>query len=99
MSPNVLIMQIELLLIREKFEDSFKLAKFVTSMYPNIPCGWINLSKIYLKLKNFKNCLNALNNVFILNKNDNKIKIKIKSNEKKINILNDAKKEIITFNE
>ncbi len=63
---NLLNIEVDLLIILKKIDDACEIAKFVTSMHPDKPEVWISLSEVYLKRKNYENCLKALNNIYYL---------------------------------
>lgn len=65
-SPSLLNLEVELLTYLKKYEDALEIGKFISSLNPESPENWLSLSEVYLKKKQYENCLRALNNVYFL---------------------------------
>jgi hypothetical protein len=65
-NSNLLCLQADLLCCHNKLEDALEIAKFVSSLNPEVPDNWLCLSNVYLKKKLYENCLRALNNIYFL---------------------------------
>lgn len=72
--------EVDLLLSTNKLDDALQIAKFNTSINPDISHNWITLSKVYLKLNKYDTCLRALNNVNFLNQHKHELINKTQSN-------------------
>lgn len=65
-NPVLLSLEIDILTYLKQYEDSLKIAKFVTSVNPEHAENWLALAELYLRLKKYENCLRALNNIYFL---------------------------------
>jgi tetratricopeptide (TPR) repeat protein len=65
-NSNLLCLQADLLCCHNKFDDAMEIAKFVSSLNPEVAENWICLANVYLKKKLYENCLRALNNIYFL---------------------------------
>ena len=65
-NPILLSLEVDILTHLKKYEDSLKIAKFVTSINPENAENWLSLADLYLKQKKYENCLRALNNIYFL---------------------------------
>lgn len=73
-------MQIETLILYEKIDDAYEIAKFASVLYPECRRIWNNLGLIYFKKKEYEKCIRSLNNIeidkklynsyFIINENE-----------------------------
>ena len=83
-NPTLLNLEVGLLVNLKKIEDAYEIAKFLSSMNPDNPKVWISLSEVYLKRKNYDNCLRALNNIYYLRDSQGYF---IKPNKNQVEIL------------
>jgi len=65
-------LQIDLLIKLENYQDAIEIAKFITGNNPEVADYWISLAYIYLRKKDYQNCLIVLNNVYLLQDYTNK---------------------------
>lgn len=65
-SSNLLYLEVDLLTLLKKYEDAMEIGKFISSLSPESPENWLCLSNVYLKKKQYENCLRALNNIYFL---------------------------------
>ena len=65
-NPSLLSLEIDILTHLKKYDDSLKIAKFVTSISPENAENWLSLAELYLKQKKYENCLRSLNNIYFL---------------------------------
>ncbi len=65
-------MQIDLLIKLENYQDAIDIAKFITGINPECADYWISLANIYLRKKDYTNCLMVLNNIYLLQDYTNK---------------------------
>ena len=65
-------MQIDLLVKLENYQDAIEIAKFITGINPECADYWISLANIYLRKKDYTNCLMVLNNIYLLQDYANK---------------------------
>ena len=68
-NPKLLWLEIEILTKLKEYDDSLKIAKYVTSMTPKNINAWLSLAELYLKMNQHENFLKALNNIFVVDNN------------------------------
>ena len=71
-NSDILNLQIDLLVKLENYQDASEIAKFITGINPECADYWISLANIYLRKKDYTNCLMVLNNIYLLQDYANK---------------------------
>lgn len=65
-TSNILSLEVNILYTLKKYDEALEIGKINCSLNPENPENWLTLSEVYLRKKQYENCLKALNNIHIL---------------------------------
>lgn len=65
-TSSLLNVEVDILTSLNKLDEALEISKFISSINPEVAENWISLATVYLKKKQYENCLRCLNNVYAL---------------------------------
>jgi tetratricopeptide (TPR) repeat protein len=65
-TSSILSLEVNILCNLKKFDEALEIGKINCSLNPENCENWLSLSEVYLRKKQYENCLKALNNIYVL---------------------------------